>query len=79
MINAIGECFMSSQKQKRFRCYRDAVARKWEVLGYQQRMHTGWCFENTVGVAFPDESFTDYRAVTRNIATDFNSEFYLHQ
>ena len=41
MITAIGECFRSTQKQKRFRCYRDAVAREWVVLGYQQRKHTG--------------------------------------
>ena len=75
MIATIGECFRSTPKQKRFKCYRDAVAKRWGVLGYQQRKSTGWCFENAVGVAFPDESFTGYMEVSREMSFEFTGEF----
>jgi len=75
IIATIGTCFRSTQKQKRYRCYRDAVVNKRGGLGYQERKHTDWCFENAVGIAFPDESFTGYKEVSREMANEFSSEF----
>ena len=75
VITTIGTWFRSTPKQKRYRCYSDAVANKWGVLGYQQRKYTGWCFENAVGIVFPDESFTGYKEVSTEMEIEFFSVF----
>lgn len=58
MIANIGRCNRSTNKQKQYRCYRDAIALTYGMMGYQQRKPTGWCVENAVRVLFPDLEHT---------------------
>ena len=43
-----------SNKQKRYRCYRDAISMKWGTLGHVSHKRVGWCWENKCRVAFPE-------------------------
>ena len=71
MISDVADCpYLITAREKRFRCYRDAVARKWGVLGYQQRKRVGWCFENACHKAFPEDSFTGFKLPERTEADD---------
>jgi len=63
LIANIGRCKRSTNKQKRYRCYRDTIALKYGTLGYQQMQPTGWCFENAVRVSFLDLEHTGYKPV----------------
>ena len=45
-----------SNKQKRYRCYRDAISLKWGTLGHATRKRAGWCWENKCRVSFPEPS-----------------------
>ena len=44
-----------TMKQKRYRCYRDAVSIKWGALGHASRKRVGWCWLTKVRVAFPEK------------------------
>ena len=44
-----------SNKQKRYRCYRDAISMKWGTLGHASRKRVGWCWENKCRVVFPEQ------------------------
>ena len=61
LIADIGACTRSTPNAKSYRCYREVIARKYGVLGYQQRKSTGWCFENKARKVFPESSFTGYK------------------
>ena len=61
LIAEVGACTRSMPNAKRYRCYREVIARKYGVLGYQQRKSTGWCFETKAREAFPDPSFTGFK------------------
>ena len=56
MIGTLKENHRMTMKQRRYRCYRDAVSLKWGALGHATRKRAGWCWENVVHVAFPEES-----------------------
>ena len=43
-----------NNRQKRYRCYRDAISLKWGTLGHASRKRVGWCWENKCRVAFPE-------------------------
>ena len=55
-LELIAGCRHSTQKQKRYWCYRDAISMKWGSLGHANRKRLGQCWENKVRVAFPDEN-----------------------
>ena len=55
LIGEAGKCVRSSNKDKRYKCYRDAVTMCFGLLGHGNRVRTGWCFENAVRRAFPDD------------------------
>ena len=63
MINFLKGNRRMTMKQKRYRCYRDAVSIKWGALGHASRKRVGWCWETAVRVAFPDEvgNYTGYK------------------
>ena len=61
MIAQVQAGTKGSQKQKRFRCYRDAISKRWGFLGMQQRKRCGWCFENAVRSSIPSEVFTGFK------------------
>ena len=61
LIEDIGACTRSTPNAKRYRCYREVIARKYGTLGYQQRKSTGWCFETKARSAFPEPSFTGFK------------------
>ena len=44
-----------TNKQKRYRCYRDAISLKWGTLGHASRKRVGWCWENKCRVTFPEK------------------------
>ena len=37
LVNTVGKCIKTTNKQKRYRCYRDAISNRYGTLGYQQR------------------------------------------
>ena len=63
MINFFKNNKRMTMKQKRYRCYRDAVSIKWGALGHASRKRVGWCWETAVRVAFPDKvgNYTGYK------------------
>ena len=61
LIADIGACTRSTPNAKRYRCYREVIARKYGVLGYQQRKSTGWCFETKARKALLESSFTGFK------------------
>ena len=76
-IRDVGRSSDNSPRAKRFLCYHRAIARKFGILGYQQRRSTGWCFENKVRAAFSDSNKTGYKVIAGNITNedDFTGSF----
>ena len=49
--------------QKRHFCYVNAAKQVWGSMGENNRRQLGWCFENAVRRAFPDDSYTGFKNV----------------
>ena len=62
-----------TNKQRRYRCYRDAVSLKWGTLGHATRKRVGWCWENKCRVAFP-ESTGNYTGFKRQSGIESGEE-----
>ena len=63
MIETLKTNRRMTTKQRRYRCYCDAISIKWGALGHACCKRVGWCWENKVRVAFPDKvgSYTGYK------------------
>ena len=53
LLSDIGDKSMPN-KQKRYRCYHDAISMKWLTLGHASRKRLGWFWENKCRVAIPE-------------------------
>ena len=62
MIIKVKKGDKGTPKQKRFRCYRDAISKRWGYLGWQKRKRCGWCFENLVRCELPSKIFTGFKS-----------------
>ena len=71
-IDAMARCRHSTMKQKRYRCYRDAISMKWGTLGHTNMKRVGWCWENKVKVAFADDmnTYTGFKVSNQNESRD---------
>ena len=71
MFLRVGRCRRSSNRAKRHRCYAELIAEEYGRMGWGNRKRTGWCFETSNRVAFPDNPdggshYTGFRNIPQN-------------